>query len=218
MRRLPRLLLLGLVLVLLAPAAALASGQDVIRDCEENGELTKTYTVGEYRAALKSLPDDLKEYSNCEALIDSALQRAIAAKRKAKEAGGGAPAGSGGAGGGSGGSGPSAGSSSPSDQVAEATGVGEAFQPPSAEEDQAVDKARFNRDAVALPGGHPVRPGTASALVSGLEDLPAPLHAVLIGLAVLALAGLLLLLRRAAAGGPAAFTGLRRRLGRRPAA
>jgi hypothetical protein len=55
---------------LLAPAApALASGADVLIDCNDNGRLTKEYSQKEYREALAQMPADLKQYTDCESII-----------------------------------------------------------------------------------------------------------------------------------------------------
>jgi hypothetical protein len=55
---------------LLAPATpALASGADVLIDCNDNGRLTKEYTQKEYREALARMPADLKQYTDCENII-----------------------------------------------------------------------------------------------------------------------------------------------------
>lgn len=58
------------VLCLLAPAApALASGKDVIKDCLNNGRLTRSYSQREYRSALANMPTDVAEYTDCQAII-----------------------------------------------------------------------------------------------------------------------------------------------------
>ena len=49
--------------------AALASGKDVIIDCNDNGRLTKDYTQKEYRDALANMPADIKQYTDCENII-----------------------------------------------------------------------------------------------------------------------------------------------------
>ena len=55
---------------LLLPApAALASGADVLIDCNDNGRLTKEYSQKEYREALANMPADLKQYTDCENII-----------------------------------------------------------------------------------------------------------------------------------------------------
>lgn len=71
MRMLRRLTAAAVVaLSLLVPApAALASGADVLIDCNDNGRLTKEYTQKEYREALSQMPADLKQYTDCENII-----------------------------------------------------------------------------------------------------------------------------------------------------
>lgn len=55
---------------LLVPAgSALAGGGDVLRDCNNNGHLTKTYTQKELHQALAQMPADLREYSDCANII-----------------------------------------------------------------------------------------------------------------------------------------------------
>jgi hypothetical protein len=72
-------------LCLLWPASPVfASGGDVIKDCVQNGRLTRTYTQQEYRDALANIPSDVDEYTNCRALI-----------RRAQLGLGGGPSGSG---------------------------------------------------------------------------------------------------------------------------
>lgn len=59
-----------IALCLLLPAeAALASAADVIRDCNDNGQLTKTYSQREYRQALAQMPADVRQYTDCEDII-----------------------------------------------------------------------------------------------------------------------------------------------------
>jgi hypothetical protein len=58
---------------LLVPAgSALASGADVLKDCNNNGHLTKTYTQKELHQALAQMPADLREYSDCANIIRQA--------------------------------------------------------------------------------------------------------------------------------------------------
>src|SRR5436190_20249309 len=66
-------LLLIAVLLLGLPAAAHASGADVIRDCAQDGKLDKTYTQKELQSALKNLPSDIDEYTDCGSVIRAAM-------------------------------------------------------------------------------------------------------------------------------------------------
>jgi len=71
MRMLRRLLTPAVIaLCLLLPACpAFASGSDVIIDCNDHGHLTKTYSQKEYRQALAEMPADVRQYTDCEAII-----------------------------------------------------------------------------------------------------------------------------------------------------
>lgn len=55
--------------LLLPVPPALASGADVIIDCNDNGHLTKTYSQKEYRDALAQMPADVRQYTDCENVI-----------------------------------------------------------------------------------------------------------------------------------------------------
>jgi len=66
-------LVLIAVLLLGLPAAAHASGSDVIRDCADDGKLDKPYTQKELTDALNNLPSDIDEYTDCRSVIRSAM-------------------------------------------------------------------------------------------------------------------------------------------------
>jgi hypothetical protein len=55
--------------LLLPVTPALASGADVIVDCNDNGHLTKQYSQKEYRSALAQMPADIRQYTDCENII-----------------------------------------------------------------------------------------------------------------------------------------------------
>ncbi|MFL5844138.1 MAG: hypothetical protein ACJ762_05530 [Solirubrobacteraceae bacterium] len=75
-------------LSLLVPASsALASGDDVLIDCNDHGRLTKDYSQKEYRDALSRIPADLKQYTDCENII----RRAQLGQRGTSEANAGTP-------------------------------------------------------------------------------------------------------------------------------
>ena len=61
------------VLVLGMPAAAQASGSDVIRDCAQDGKLDKSYSQKELRDAYNNLPSDIDEYTDCRSVIRAAM-------------------------------------------------------------------------------------------------------------------------------------------------
>ena len=61
------------VLLLGLPAAAQASGSEVIRDCAQDGKLDKTYTQKELQDADRNLPSDIDEYTDCRSVIRAAM-------------------------------------------------------------------------------------------------------------------------------------------------
>jgi len=48
---------------------ALADGDDVLRDCNDNGTLDKDYSQGDLRDAIENIPTDLDEYTDCRDVI-----------------------------------------------------------------------------------------------------------------------------------------------------
>jgi len=71
---LTKLLTLSLVaLVALAlPGFAAASGDDVIRDCAQDGDLDHQYSDGELEDANRNMPSDIDQYSDCRDVIAQA--------------------------------------------------------------------------------------------------------------------------------------------------
>ena len=63
----PMRLSLVLLVLLLVPASAAASGRDVLRDCADDEVLSRTYTQREYREALSKLATDSSEYPTARA-------------------------------------------------------------------------------------------------------------------------------------------------------
>lgn len=70
-----RIAIIVALLMALAPAGALASGDTVIEDCADDGELSRTYSQAEYKQALANLPADLDEYTDCRSTIRRAQLR-----------------------------------------------------------------------------------------------------------------------------------------------
>jgi hypothetical protein len=76
MTRLARTLLLvavGGTLAVSLPAAAQAVGNPVINDCEHNPQLTQQWSLSQLEHALKVMPADIKEYSDCYDVIHEAI-------------------------------------------------------------------------------------------------------------------------------------------------
>ncbi len=180
-----RLLLALGVSAALLPATAAAAGNPVIRDCTDDGRLSKKYTAQQYSDALKNIPTDVDEYTDC---------RDVIRREQLKNAGGsnsnatngnsssGGATGTGGGGGSTGGGSSDAGSGGSSAGTAD-----EALQSASAAEKAAIDEAR---DAgVATPiqvGNESLTPEQLKATDLGdLSTVPTPLLIVL-GLLVLA--------------------------------
>ena len=61
-----------LVALLTVPALAQASGDEVIRDCNEDGVIDGNYSQGELRDAEENLPSDIDQYGDCRDLINQA--------------------------------------------------------------------------------------------------------------------------------------------------
>jgi hypothetical protein len=181
--RLPLALLL--LLALIAPASAMASGRDVLRDCADDEVLSRTYTQREYREALSKLATDSSEYSDCESVIRRA-QLAQAAGRGASSSGSGSSAGgsTGTAGGPSTGGGGAAGGGGATPAPAPARGS-DPLAALNPEERLALDEARTGGGAGLRDAGLSVVPPGASRApgVANSSDLPGPVLGLLILLA-----------------------------------
>jgi hypothetical protein len=74
--------LAALCVLAAVPAVADASYRDVIKECYNTGALTPgRYTKDELKQARKHLPSDIREYSDCEDLINAELARLARANR-----------------------------------------------------------------------------------------------------------------------------------------
>jgi hypothetical protein len=176
LRLMRRALLLTVLLCLLAPAGASATSRDVIRDCTDNGRIDSPHTQGDYTAALKGLPSDVDEYTECRRIIEAAKLRA--AREAGRRSGGGTPGLPGGGGGGAppitgfDGTNPPAPNNAP-------TTPGEA---------NALNQANAAGAPVAV-AGEPITPGGSGVTEAAFRHaLPGPLLLVLIlfGLGALA--------------------------------
>ncbi len=164
--------------VCIAPGAAFASGDDVVKDCAEDSQLSKDYSQQEYKDALADIPADVDQYTDCRDVIRRA-------QLKAAGAGGGGGAGSGFGGTGGGGTG---------------TPGGPGGNGLNAVENAIAAATPAERDALtkAMTGGEPVTVGgreiSPSALTRGdlstSTSIPGPLLAVLILLGLGAVAAL----------------------------
>ena len=151
------------VLVLGLPAAARASGSDVIRDCADDGKLDKHYSQKELLSAQRNLPSDIDEYTDCRSVIRAALH-----------GGSGSP----------GGPGPAGSIVTPSGAVAASPADVAAL---AAVQDKS---GKGKRRPIAI-GGEKVTPGNAGlggplAGLAGSNGMPASLVAAIAALLVLA--------------------------------
>jgi hypothetical protein len=168
-------LLLALLVALLAPAAAHASSGKVIRDCADDGRLQGRYSDKELKQALKDLPADLDEYSDCREAIGAAIGK-----------GGGHKGGGGNQGGGGGGGGGGHHASTANNQRHQA------------DDAAALDKATGGGKPKLRVGGKDVSPGSNGLFrnASASHSIPGPLLAALIALGLLAIVAGFLALRR----------------------
>jgi hypothetical protein len=74
-----RRFLIAVALVALAAShSALASpGSAVLADCNSHGKLTRQYTTAQLRNALATMPATLKEYTNCNDVVQRALLASV---------------------------------------------------------------------------------------------------------------------------------------------
>jgi len=85
-------LALTLLVALALPVLAQASGDDVIRDCAEDGDLDQSYSDEELEDAERNMPSDIDQYSDCRDVI----QQAQAGGRGSTDGGGASGGGGGG--------------------------------------------------------------------------------------------------------------------------
>lgn len=188
-------LLLALAAALLAPAAALADGEDVLRDCNDNGKLDKRYSQGEYRDAIENIPTDLDEYTDCRDVIRRAQLGLNGSGSGDGTGGSGGATGGGTTGGGTGGAAGTGGTGS-----ANAT---EALADATPEERAALEKLTTGGGGPGVTVGEELlRPGSFGFDgVASSTTLPAPLIVLLVLLGLGTLGGATYALRDRV-GGP----------------
>lgn len=172
----PRLLACLLAASVIAPSAAQAgSGTKVVADCADDSRLSKKYSPAEYADALKNIPTDVDEYTDCRDVIKRAqLGLGGTSSGDGSDSGG---TGGGGTAGGSGGSGDTGGGSGlDSFDAALATAT--------PQERASIDKVK-GRSGSVLVAGSALRPDALSDGELGtLNTLPFPLVIVLLLMAL----------------------------------
>lgn len=135
------LLALGAV----APAGAQNTVRKILETCS-NGEIPTGYSQQAYNQALRQMPAELSEYSDCPSLIHKAQLTAAAGR--------------GGAGGGPGG----------------AAGAAAAVAPPTAAEQKVLEHAAHSGSEPVRVAGEVVHPGVVHVnIASAISKLPTPL-------------------------------------------
>ena len=182
-------LLITIVALLALPAGASASPQQIYDDCQDNGRLDKRYGDSDYREALKDMPEDLDEYTNCSDLVRAGLSGV--------DTTGGVGSGAGGGGGGTG-SGPAG--------LPQGNGAGSVpLDPKGKPLNPLIDAQPAERDAItAAKEGQEIRP-TSAGVRPGEPDgeLPLPLVVVLVLAGIAGLAAGALGVKQLVAGRPA---------------
>jgi hypothetical protein len=184
-----RLLLATLLLLVLVPAAGAYAADrpsDLLVDACRDEKVDGTYSQRTYRRALDQLPADSDQYTACRDVINRARLAAL----NNRDRGGGGGGGNGGGGGSSGGGGTTTGSgggSTDSGRRGNAGGAAEDRAPSAAEQKQVQDAVTSGSRPVRV-GGELVQPGAVGNLSNSTRELPTPVVAVLVALAVCGLA------------------------------
>ena len=89
----------ALLVALAVPVIAVADGDDVIRDCAEDGDLDKEYSDEELEDASENMPSDIDAYTQCREVIRAAQAGGRGSADGTDDTGGSGAGGSGGSGG-----------------------------------------------------------------------------------------------------------------------
>ena len=174
MHRLANSLVLLLAILMLAVPAAAQAGP--AQDCDDNNRLDRSYSTEEIQRALDNLPSDFDEYSDCREVLESAL--------------------SGGSDRGNNRPGPNR--PTPADASDRARRAAERERAARANDRERLDETAGKGKPSLRIGGENVQPGSNGLfdVASASNALPLPLLLSLIAVALLALAGGVLALRR----------------------
>ena len=154
------------------PAAAQADPDAVVRDCAADGSVDGDYSDSEKKAALKRIPADLDEYSDCRAVIGASIGGASKGGSSKNGGGGGNAAGA-------------------------AAGSGAATQA-AKRKARAAKRKRERARTEAVLGDRQVDPRNTGVFEAGdtSNGLPLPVLLALIALGLLAAAGAVIALGR----------------------
>jgi hypothetical protein len=176
MKRSPLAILTALALLAPSAPATAAGPGDLYDDCQD-GRIDGRYSQATYQRALREIPADVDEYTDCRAVI----RRAQLAAAGGRSDGAGGAAGAGGTGsGGTGGPGSGSGGAGPATRTDPLAGA-------TAQERRAVRRAAEAGAGPLRVGGEVVRPG-ARGIDEAAHDVPTPLLVLLALLAGAAVA------------------------------
>jgi hypothetical protein len=183
-----RIMLLALIVLVILPAAASASGQDVINDCSDNEQIDGDYSQKEYNQGLDELPADIDGYSPCRDIIARARDAAAGGGRSGPR--GGLPASGGNAGadfggiGGSffGGSDSAALPGTPGGPPSTGDPLENALADVGEPERDLLDQARGGDETGSVLDGAAVRPDVAGRApdLASVSTLPTPVLVLLV--------------------------------------
>jgi len=176
----------ALILMVLAfPVAAQASPGAVVRDCAKDGSVDGSYSDKDKRAALKKIPADLDEYSDCRAAIKASIGGPKAGISNKPPGPGGGDGSAGGSGGGQ----------------ADTNGDGKVSPAERKAADNvevALKRDKDRKSTESTLGDRKIDPGNVGAIDAGntSNGLPLPVILAIAALALLAAAAATLLLGR----------------------
>jgi len=180
-----RLLATSLVLLLLPAAGAFAADRprDLLVDACRDEKVDGTYSQRTYKQALDQLPADSDQYTACRDVINRARLAALN-ERSSSSSGAGGNGGGGGTGAGSDGQ---SGGGTPRSRETSGASDG-ADRPITPEEQKQVQDAATAGSQPVRIGGELIQPGAVGNLSNSTRDLPAPVVAMIVALAVCVLA------------------------------
>lgn len=168
-------LICALLVALAVPSIATASGDDVIRDCAQDGDLDGDYSQDELDDANENMPSDIDEYSTCRDVIAQAREGAGGAGNAA-----GSPVG---------------GSTNPTDGPSGGAGAGGSGNDVDELKSRGEGSRADDAPEATVAGEETGTDGGTITTSDQSDGLPAPLIAALIVVALAALGGGLYLLR-----------------------
>ena len=189
--RLATILAALLVALLAVPALAQADGEDVIRDCYDDGHIDGNYSQDDYQDAQDNIPGDVDQYSDCRDVISQAQ----ADGSRGDGSGGGGAGGGGGGGIGGVGDGRRGGSPKPYEGDPALQTKSGAYA--ANQEDKAAYEAAQQEAArgTKLPGGLAV-PAAGDFSPDKANALPFPVVLALVAIGLLVAATTVLVARR----------------------